>query len=86
MGPLEEILGLLVMCEFSATQHEGFYPFTLEPLVTNNLDELEGLIWGFECLSREGWIPTIIEGDLNILIQMDRHLANERTSVKISSS
>ena len=35
---------------------------------TNNSAELEGLIRGFECIIREGWLPTVIEGDSNILI------------------
>ena len=53
---------------------------------TNNSTELEGLIQGFECLIREGWLPATIEGDTNILIQMARCLSNGRTSEKIYSS
>ena len=50
---------------------------------TNNSVEPEGLIWGFECLIREGWIPMIIEGDNNIVIQIVRRFANGWINEKI---
>ena len=52
----------------------------------NDSIELEGLIQVFECMIREGWLPTIIKGYSNILIHMARCLANGRTSEIISSS
>ena len=52
---------------------------------TNNSTELEGLIQDFECLIDGGWLPAIIKGDTNILIQMERGLENGKTSKKIST-
>ena len=37
---------------------------------TINPVELEGLLEGLKIMVREGWLPTIIEGDSNILIGM----------------
>ena len=43
---------------------------------TNNSAELEGLLRGISLMIREGWLPSMMEGDSNILIQMAKQLAN----------
>ena len=53
---------------------------------TTNSTDLEGIIQGLSLLLREGWLPVMVEGDLNILIQMAKHLANGKTTEKVSSS
>ena len=48
--------------------------------------ELEGFLQGLGLVLREGWLPAMVEGDSNILIQMKKQLANGRTTEKVSSS
>ena len=37
---------------------------------TNNSTELEGMLQGVKIVIREGWLPTMVEGDSLILVQM----------------
>ena len=39
---------------------------------TNNSVTLKGMLQGLNLMLREGWIPTMVEGDSNILIQMEK--------------
>ena len=39
---------------------------------TKNYVELEGLLRGLGLVLREGWLPAMVEGDSNILIQMEK--------------
>ena len=43
---------------------------------TNNAVELEGLIQGLRMMLGEGWLPTMVEGDSNVIIKMQKQLAN----------
>ena len=53
---------------------------------SNNLAELEGLIQSLQCLVRSNSFSAIVEGDSQILVQMDRQLAHGRVSGQVSTS
>ena len=53
---------------------------------TNNSTKLEGMLQGVKIVIREGWMPTMVEGDSLILIQMAKQLSYKRSTEKVSSS
>lgn len=51
---------------------------------TNNSAELEGLIQGLTLVTQEGWLPTTLEGDSTMIIQMAKKLAYGKAPSKVS--
>ena len=47
---------------------------------------MEGLFQGVKLAVEEGWFPVIVEGESNIIIQMEKKLANGKSIEKNSSS
>ena len=51
---------------------------------TNNVIEIEGLFQGIVMLKENGWMPIIIEGDSQVVIQMEINLHNVMHNAKVA--
>ena len=62
------------------------YGYGFLGIESNNAGEIEGLIQGLRMMLGECWLPAMVEGDLKVIIQMTKQLANRQTIDKVSLS
>ena len=82
------IQALLVMCTLCGIAEETWEVSTLVLIVweTSNVAEIEGLQQGIEMFKENHWMLIIIEGESQVIIQMDTKLQNGTHSSNMGHS